>query len=138
MAIKVPAPVPVKKDLVETDPTKKTWVIFKPPNFAAETERSEMLSQRSIIPTPGGLRTQVDVNLHALWAVDLWVTYVETNLEIEFTDEDGKVVDSAKFAPRAEMGRAEFMRQLNKLPPSVVYEWHATMLEVVPDWAIPF
>ena len=84
------------------------------------------------------IRQQVEVNLNDLWALEIWLTYVETNLVVNFTDPDGKTVKTVKFEPRDQMSRGEFMSRLGQLPPGIVYEWHMAVVDIVRDWAVPF
>lgn len=138
MAITISTPVPETHFLSISDPTGETYVIIKPPDYAAESERGKMLEKRTLVPVSGFLRTQVEVNLNELWALEIWLTYVETNLVVEFTDKDGEVEKTIKFESREDIRRPEFMRRLGQLPPGLVYEWHTQVVEVVPDWAVPF
>ena len=135
MAITVSAQVPTTKYLTATDPSGETYVVIRPPDFAVESERDQILKKRSM-DAEG--RVNVEVNLSALWAVEIWLTYVETNLHVQFTDEQGEVVKEIKFEPRDKMTRDEFIRRLGELPPGIVYEWHMRLIEVVRDWAVPF
>jgi len=97
-----------------------------------------MLSKRTLVPDGTMLRTQVETNLNRLWALEIWLTYSETNLVVEFEDEDGKVTKTVKFEPKDEMSRAEFLNRLGQLPPGIVYEWHSCVVDIVRDWAVPF
>ena len=121
-----------------SDETGETYVIIKPPDYAAESERGRLLDKHTLIPDGGSFRTQVEVNLNELWALEIWLTYVDTNLKVEYVDADGNITKTIKFEPREKMTRAEFMRRLGELPPGVVYEWHACVVDVVRDWAVPF
>jgi hypothetical protein len=121
-----------------SDSTGETFVVIKPPDYGAETERGQMLSRRTLVPDGAVLRTQVDTNLNELWALELWLTYVETNLVVEFKNDQDEVVKTIKFEPRDQMSRGEFLSRLAQLPPGIVYEWHACVVDVVRDWAVPF
>ncbi len=135
MPIKVTTMVNQTKYLKLSDPDGETYVVIKPPDYQAVMERDELLKNRTVMP---GVGTQVSSNLSQLWAVEIWLTYVETNLVVEFEDEDGKITKTIKFEPRDQISRVEFIRRLQELPPSIVYEWHTAIIEVVGDWAVPF
>jgi hypothetical protein len=134
MPIDVTTPVEVTKYLKMADETGQTWVKIKPVDYAAEIERDEALKNRKI--TADG--TQLQINLSSLWALEIWLTYVETNLVVNYRDQEGNITKTISFEPRSEMNRMEFMRRLAELPPGIVYEWHSCVVEVVPDWAVPF
>lgn len=138
MSVTISTPVPVKRDLEMTDPSGETFVLIMPPDFAADRERAEMLKNRSFVPEGNYFRTQVEYNLNDLWAVEIWLTYVETNLHVVFRDKDGNVTKEIKFEPRAQMSRSEFMSRLGQLPPGIVYEWHMIVVDIVRDWSLPF
>ena len=121
-----------------SDPTGETYVVIRPPDYAAERARSELLKHRSFIPEGNNLRTQVEVNLNDLWALEIWLTYQETNLHVIFRDEDGEITREIEFEPRGQITREEFMQRLGELPPGIVYEWRAAVVDVVRDWAVPF
>ncbi|NIV30507.1 MAG: hypothetical protein GWN58_13715 [Anaerolineae bacterium] len=131
-------PVAQTRYLSVSDPTGETFVVIKPPDYGAETERGELLSKRTLVPDGTMLRTQVETNLNQLWALELWLTYVETNLVVEFEDDQGNTTKTVRFEPRDQMSRAEFLNRLAQLPPGVVYEWHACVVDVVRDWSVPF
>jgi len=135
MAIKVSTQVDKTKYLKTTDPSGETYVVIRPPDFGMESERDEILKQRSMDRAG---RVNVEVNLSTLWAIEIWLTYVETNLHVQYTDEQGEVVKEIKFEPKDQMTRDQFLRRLGELPPGMVYEWHMRLVEVVPDWAVPF
>ena len=134
MPIDVTTPVEVTKYLKMADESGQTWVKIKPVDYSAEIERDEALKNRKI--TPDG--TQLQINLSSLWALEIWLTYVETNLVVNYRDGEGNVTRTISFEPRSEMNRMEFLRRLTGLPPGIVYEWHSCVVEVVPDWAVPF
>jgi len=138
MTIKVSTPVPETRYLEISDETGETYVIIKPPDYAAETARGRMLDKRTLVEDGGFYRTRVEVNLNELWALEIWLTYVETNLEVEYVDKDGEPTRTIAFPPRKDISRTEFMTRLGALPPGIVYEWRLKVLEVVPDWAVPF
>lgn len=131
-------PVAQTRYLSISDPAGETYVVIKPPDYQAETERGALLSKRTLVPDGVMLRTQVDTNLNELWALELWLTYVETNLVVEFKDEQGNTTKTVRFEPKDQMGRGEFLNRLGQLPPGIVYEWHAAVVDVVRDWAVPF
>ena len=135
--IKVSAMVPERRELRTADPTGETWVKIKPPGYEEEIERGRLTSKRSYHYTDSGYPvTNVDVNTRLLWAEEIWLTYVETNLEVEMGQ--GEDVETITFEPRAKSARGEFMEALAKLPPAIVYEWHAMVVDVVPEWTSPF
>jgi hypothetical protein len=136
--IQASTPVAQTRYLSISDPSGETYVVIRPPDYQAETERGQMLSKRTLVPDGTMLRTQVDTNLNELWALELWLTYVETNLVVEFKDEKGEVVKTIKFEPRDQMSRGEFLNRLGQLPPGIVYEWHSCVVDIVRDWAVPF
>ena len=138
MAIDVSTPVAETRYLSISDPSGETWVRITPPDYGADSERSTLLTKRNLVPDGNMIRQQVDVNLNDLWALEIWLTYVETNLVVNFKDAEGKTIKTIKFEPRDEMSRGEFMNRLGQLPPGIVYEWHKAVVSVVGDWASPF
>jgi len=138
MPIQVSANTPQTRYLSITDPSGATYVIINPPDYAAESERGEMLKKRTLVPDGVYLRTQVEVNLNDLWALEIWLTYQETNLHVQYKDEEDKVVKEVKFEPRDQVSRGEFLKRVGELPPGMVYEWHMKVVEVVRDWNVPF
>jgi len=130
----VPQQVPLS-----ADPSGETWVVVKPPGWAEEKRRGGMLANRTDYFDESGMpATRVDVNIRELADVEIWLTYVETNLEVELLDEDGKVEETITFKPKAEEDPAGFVRKLSKLPSYIVYSWRAAVVDVVPDWRHPF
>ena len=138
MAIQVSANAPQTRYLSMTDLTGETYVIINPPDYTAEAERGDMLKKRTLVPDGAFLRTQVEVNLNDLWALEIWLTYKETNLHVQFTDPEGKVGTEIKFEPRDKMTRTEFLNRVGRLLPGMVYEWHMQVVSVVKDWMVPF
>jgi len=137
-------PIQVSEFKIETryltsDETGETWVKIRPPDYEAETQRAEMLKHRVVEVDDGGLpRTRVDVNTRTLYAEEIWLTYQDTNLVVEFVADDEKVTEKITFEPRDKMTRLEFMQKLARLPVGIVYDWHNQVLDVVPGWAFPF
>lgn len=132
--IKVSTLVPQTRELREADPTGKTWVKIKPPGFEQEMERARLTTSRSYRLG----EVQVNHNSRLLMADEIWLTYAGTNLEVEIVlDEEGNS-EIVKFKPPGETNRGEFMDSLLKLPPKVVNEWHAMVMDVVPEWNVPF
>ena len=138
MAIEVSTPVAETRYLSVSDPSGETYVRIAPPDYGADTERGTLLTKRNLVPDGNMLRQQVEVNLNDLWALEIWLTYVETNLVVNFTDAEGTTIKTVKFEPRDQMSRGEFMSRLGQLPPGIVYEWHMAVVDVVRDWAVPF
>ena len=138
MAIDVSTPVAQTRYLSVADPSGETWVRITPPDYAADSERAALLTKRNLVPDGNMIRQQVEVNLNDLWALEIWLTYEETNLVVNFTDPEGETVKTVKFEPRDQMSRGEFMARLGQLPPGIVYEWHMAVVDVVGDWAVPF
>ena len=138
MPVRVSTPTNLTKKLVGLDQSGETYITLRPADFQAEQERGEALKNRTLVPMNGYWRTRTEVNLGDLWALEIWLAYVETNLVVEFTDEHGKVVKTVSFKPRSETNRGEFMASLGQLPGEMVAEMHQKVLEIMPDWAVPF
>lgn len=141
MPIKVSKPVPVKKFLDISDPTGETYVIIRPPSPGAINERAMELSKRTPTVSEGYYHTQVDVNTERLHRLEIWLTYEDTNLKIEVTDDDGEVVEVIEFKPRNLMTRREFEETLDRIAVvayGVLVEWNQRVREVVPQWDSPF
>jgi len=136
--ITISALVPERRELRTADPTGETWVKIQPPGYAAETERGRLTSKRSFYYNDAGFSvTDIDVNTRLLWAEEIWLAYIDTNLDVDIEQEDGTVVNIT-FEPRDEISRGEFMGKLAQLPSPIVYEWHAMLVDVVPEWSSPF
>lgn len=132
MPIKNSAIAPVKKFLVDVDPSEDTWVMIKPITFRDDIARGELLKQRETYntSTPGVMASK-GLNMYRLRAEELWLTYDDAHIVLEDSD-------SSLFKPRSEMTRNEFLQVLGSLPPAVILSWYSKMLEVNPDWAFPF
>lgn len=136
--IQVSASVPEKRELESIDPTGETWVIVKPPTWQEEKRRGRMLSKRKDYFDENGLpATEIDVNTRELTEAELWLTYVDTNLEVDLMDGD-EVVETITFEPKEKTSVNDFLTKLNKLPGSIVYAWREAVVSVVPDWRYPF
>lgn len=129
---------PERRELSMSDKTGETFVIIKPPDFRDETIRGRLTSKREyVVDDDGYMNVKVDVNTRLLWAEEIWLTYVESNLVVKRENEDGNV-ETITFPPKGELNRAQFMEKLEKVPPKVVWEWHAMVTSVIPEWRDPF
>jgi len=140
MPVEISAVVPEMRRLLNADESGDTWVKIKPPGYEEERQRGQLLKRRSYsYDEDGYLKTDVDCNVRTLWAMEIWLTFHEANVHVIFTDEDGKTVNEVKImGKRDDFRYSEFMEQLNQLPPEIVFEWHASVVDVVPDWRSPF
>ena len=140
MPVKISAVVPQKVYLEETDLSGETYVEIRPPTYREHAEREGFLSanRRVSLANSGEVQIGNNANFAQLAALEVWLTYQSTNLTVQFVDDEGKVVDEVSFKPREKMTREEFFEALYKLPASIVEEWHRAVLQVVPDWSIPF
>jgi hypothetical protein len=131
MAIIIELPVPESKPLLTLDNEGNTWVLIRQPSMEEETRRARMLRYDLIYDgvRPGFTVTQLN-------ALELWLTYEDSNIELDLRR--GKDSTLVKFKPRGQMTEAEFLAEVNKLPPNVFTEWVDRMHEVVPEWALPF
>lgn len=130
--------VPERREL-SVDPSGETFVVVKPPSWVEERQRAEMLKERTDYFDERGMpKTDINVNTRELTELEIWLTYVETNLEVEFKDKDGKVEKVITFEPKEDIEPREFFRKLAELPGSIVYSWREAVVDVVPDWRYPF
>lgn len=132
MSIKAAPVGPVKRLLVDSDPSGDTWVMINPVTYREDMLRGEVLKTREI--SREGSRMQ-SVNLYTLYAEEIWLTYDDARIII---DDDGE--ELVLFKPRTDMTKETFMAALThkKMPPGVVLEWHTQVVEVNPDWMYPF
>ena len=140
-AIKVSKLLPEKHVLNLSDPTGGTHVIVQPPTPGAIHERAQELSKRTPTFIEGYYHTQVDVNTERLRHLEIWLTYHDTNLEVQVTDEDGEIAETITFKPREQTTRREFMASLNRLAAvayGILIEWQQKVRETVPQWDTPF
>lgn len=139
MAIKVSAMTPRTVYLTEIDPEGRTYVVIRPPTFKEHTEREEFLAaNRRITISPDGAQVISTTNVATLTALELWLTYDSTNLQVEFVDDDGNVVKTISFPPKDKIQREKFMALLMELPEWIIRAWHNAVVQVVPEWGIPF
>ena len=135
--IKISALVPQLRNL--TSLGDGAWVKIRPPTYEEELQRGQLISRRSYSYDDTGRQViQVDVNPRLLWAEELWLTYQEANIDIEIEYEDSATERVTFDKPRGSITRGTFMENLAKLPPNVIYEWRAMMLDIVPGWSSPF
>jgi len=134
MAIHISAMTPVKKILVQSDPSEDSWVMIRPITYRDDLQRGELLKEREVASDAYGGSMTKGINMYRLRAEELWLTYADAHIILE--DEDGE--QSEPFSPHDEMGKANFMQALASLSPAVVLEWHRRMVEVNQDWAYPF
>ena len=136
MTVKVSPMGPVKKILEQADPTEDTWVMIRPITFREDMLRGEILKQRPITEDPvTGQQTSHGLNMYALRAEELWLTYHSCHIVLE--DKEGDKIEPIG-KPADEITRNEFMEGLTALPSYIVIEWYNLMLEVNPDWRYPF
>ena len=121
---------PVKKLLIDSDPSGDSWVMINPVTYREDMARGEVLKTRVI----EGSNMQ-SVNLYKLYAEEIWLSYNDAHIII---DDDGE--ELILFKPREDMTRETFMAALTheKMPPPVILEWHTRVVEVNPDWMFPF
>lgn len=134
MSIKVSSPTPVKKMLAQSDPDGDSWVMIRPITYRDDIMRGELLKQREILNDTMGRALTRNINMYRLRAEELWLTY--DNARIVLVDDDGS--ETEPFKPRDEMTKSEFLDILAGLPSAVVIDWYTRMLEVNPDWSLPF
>lgn len=134
------------------DPTGETYVKIRPPRFEDELERGRLRSKHTFAYDEQGFQVrQVDINLNHLWALEIWLTYEDTNLRVDIPREateaevekgvaeaGGQITDTVSFLPRRQMNMTDFLQRLSGLPPNFVYHWHALVVDVVRQWADPF
>ena len=137
--IKVSEMAPVQVNL-EADPTGETWVQIQPPKWEEEVIREGFRSKRvHFVDTDGQFRTQTDINLYDLWMWEIWLTYVNTNLEVEITDnKEDTAHELVSFLPKEDMTQLDFFRKLRQCGTMVVSEWHRLVMDVVEQWKFPF
>ena len=133
---------PVEFKLERSDPTSKTWVRIAPATYEDEIERGELLKERDFVEhAQYGLVSKANVNLKALQALEIWLTYRGCNIILVGKDFEGEDYSAEPFkdiTPRNEADRAKFYTALGSLPPSVVREWRGKLTTVNPDWLYPF
>jgi len=130
--IKVSVMAPTRA-MLEADPTGETWVEIKPPTWTEETIREGLRAKRThYFDKDGQWRTQTELNLNTLWLWEIWLTYVNTNMEVEVGDV------TIVFLPKTKMTQADFFDHLTKCGGDIINEWHQKVVEVVQDWRYPF
>jgi hypothetical protein len=139
MPIKAVSTTPVKKILEESDPSGESWVMVLPASQRHEEQRGQHLKDRTIAYDERyGIVTKVNVNMATLWVEEIWILYGGAHIEIVDTDDGGKETTVMPFKPQGEMTYAEFKVAIDKLPKSVINEWHSKLVEVNDDWRLPF
>lgn len=131
---------PQRRELRSADPTGETWVKIKPPGMEEEIQRSRMTSKRTYkYDDEGFMEVSIDSNTRLLWAEEIWLTYVDTNLDVvmEGAGDDGEDLEIT-FDPRKKTDYSTFMQHLLRLPRQIFYEWHHMVTDVVPEWRRPF
>lgn len=133
---------------IQTD--QEYWIRLIPPTFREDRERSQYIKLQY---TSSGVTN--NANNETLHAIEIWLTFGGTNLEISvpITDENGDVVqvenDEGLIGPkmktvkfpktRSETTRQEFLGMLDMLPSYFVQSWRDIVISTVaPDWALPF
>jgi hypothetical protein len=124
-------PVPEQKSLLILDNEGEVWVRIRQPSVEEESRRSRALRYDLIYD---GVRPNFSIT--SLNTLELWLTYEDSNIDVVIRR--GKNETPIKFKPREQMTEAEFMAEINKLPPNVFIEWVDRMHEVVPEWDLPF
>ena len=128
----------------EFQSVEDTWALIAPASYSVETRRSAMIGKgRTVNVSRDRISTGIEANLAALFSLEIWLTYVDTNLEVELPEkigEDGEVATWNKitFGPRKEETQRSFMEKIEQLPLYIVYDWHNQVTNVVPEWRVPF
>jgi hypothetical protein len=130
--------VPEQRKLEVIDPTGETWVIVRPPGWEEDKRRGELLrNRRYSYDERGFLVTEVDCNIRELWEAEIWLTYENTNLDVDI-EQGGEVLKTITFDPRDETKFDEFMDKLGELPPFIIRAWRGAVVDIVRDWRNPF
>jgi len=139
--VKIADFLPQKRELASVE---DTWVLIKPPSYSTAIARAAIAGKgRSINVSSERVSTSLEANLAYLFANEIWLTYQDTNLVVEIPkkwNEEGEVSewDKITFEPREDETMRSFMDKIEKMPLSIVYDWHNQVCDVVPEWRIPF
>ncbi len=139
--VKIANFLPQKRELVTVE---DTWVLIKPPSYRTAILRAAIAGQgRSITVTANKVTNNAEANVARLFASEIWLTYQDTNLEVEIPqkwDENGEVTEWKKivFEPREDETVRSFTDKVEDLPLHIVYDWHDQVCVIVPEWRIPF
>lgn len=137
MAVRVSSMVP--RTIFLKDVSPDVYVIIRPPTFREHSEREDFLAaHRRVAVSSSGAEVIATSNSATLMMLEMWLTYDSTNLVVEFEDEQGNVARTISFPPRDQITREKFFELVQQLPVWIVRAWHAAVLEVVPEWGIPF
>ena len=138
MSIKAASVTPVKKILIESDPSGETFVMVQPASYKHELLRGEYLKARKFNVGVDNYSEEPAVNRYQFDAMEIWVSYpdidVPCSIDIELEDE----TISHPFKKRSEMTQTQFLAALGMLTYEVVKEWHKMVCEVNPGWGRPF
>lgn len=139
--VKIADFLPQKRDFNNIE---DTWALISPPTFRIAKLRSAVVGKgRTVNVSNTRISTGSEANVAALFAQEIWWTYEDTNLEVELPlkiGEDGEVEEWEKivFAPRADEKQRDFLNKVDRLPLYIVYDWHNQVVDVIPEWQLPF
>lgn len=128
----VKRPKIVTVPLDEWDPSGLTTVTLREPRFA-ETARRQQYWSRTEVEHAGIFAREIhDKTIADLATLEMWLTFVDSNIEIESNKEGEE-----SYCPfYKDMPFDEFVETLLLLEDELVIEWHSKVLDLKPEWEL--
>lgn len=133
MPIKAVDFTPREFKLDRLDPSGETWVKVKHRTWQDDLQRGEFLRSKRY----QGMSVESNVNSYALMELEIWLSYDSCHVVIEQLEGESL----APFKPRDQMDRSSFieaLRQVGKLVPDLILDWHDAAVSVNEIWRLPF
>jgi hypothetical protein len=127
MARPIPQVLVKECKLLEWDPDGDTIVVVRQARVKEEAERDRLFSEFAIKRSPDGVSEVYQLPGLELMATECWLTFEDANILLETDGETKKL-----FAKG--MSRLDFKTAWGKLPPELMVEWHAKVLEINTHW----